>query len=491
MSAHRPGLSRPLSLVLSLVAAACGTSTASIGIDDPSPDTVGSAELTSSTNSTCAATTVRATYALGGHILVPWGVMQGYVLVKDESIVGLVATRDAIPCGAAIVDTDGVIAPGLIDLHNHVAYNFLGPWTAPRPYSNRNQWQNDPAYAAAVKAPYNAVKNAGHLCQAQKYGELRALMSGTTTIQGSIGYTCQNGWVRNVESYVFCQDKIRQNVLPVTGLTAADATKLIAQFDAGTTKAYLIHLAEGVDDASRAEFDHLRTLGLLRKEVVGIHATALTPAQLTEMGQAQMKIVWSPQSNLALYGSTTNVPAALAAGVKVALAPDWTVSGTNSLLAELKVADRINREQWGGLLTDTQLLEMATTVPAEIAGLSEKIGRVLPGHAADLVVVKRNGKEPRRALIEAEQTDVVLTVVGGQAMYGEVAMLGTLGVTGFDGVTVCGQDRGVLVRDATVTNGGAETLADVVTTLTNDGAPLWPLSGTCPAPVVQAPATNP
>ncbi len=483
MCSPRNGL-WPLSLVLSF-AAACGTNTATIGIDDPSPDTVGSSELTSSTSKTCAPNTVRATYALGGTVLVPWGSMQGYVLVKDESVVGLVATRDAVPCGAAVVETDGVIAPGLIDLHNHVAYNFMGPWTPPRAYANRNQWQNDPAYAAAVKTPYNAVKNAGHLCQAQKYGELRALLGGTTTIQGSIGYACQNGWVRNVESYVFCQDKIRQNVLPIAGLTQADATSLIAQFDAGTTKAYLVHLAEGVDDASRAEFDHLRTLGLVRKEVVGIHATALTTAQLTEMGQAGMKIVWSPQSNLGLYGATTNVPEALAAGVKVALAPDWTLSGTNNLLAELKVADRINQTQWSGLLTDAQLIEMATTTPAEIAGLGEKIGKVLPGFAADLVVVKKNGKTAHRAIIDAQQSDVLLTIVGGQAMYGDTTMLGTLGVTGFDTVQVCGQDRGVLVRDATVANGGAESLGDLVTTLTNDGVTPYPLAGACPAAPVQ------
>lgn len=480
MSSSKLGL-LPVSLVLSLALAACGNSQATIGIDDPSQDSAESA-VTSSTGSTCPATQLRATYALGGTILVPWGTMQGYVLVKDESVVGLVSSRDAVPCGATVVDTGGVIAPGLVDLHNHVAYNFMGPWTAPKLYTNRNQWQNDSAYAAAVKTPYNAVKNAGHLCQAQKWGELRALMGGTTTIQGSIGYSCQNGWVRNVESYVFCHDNIRQNVLPVNSITAADAAKLIAQFDAGTTKAYLIHLAEGTDDASRAEFDYLRTIGLVRKEVVGIHATALTTAQLTEMGQAGMKIVWSPQSNLGLYGQTTNVPAALAAGVKVALAPDWTLSGTNNLLAELKVADRINKEQWKGLLTDEQLVAMATSTPAEIAGLGEKIGRIAPGFAADLVVVKANGKAPLRALIEAQQADVLLTVVGGQAMYGDTTMLGTLGVTGFDSVPVCGETRGLLVRDATVTNGGSESLADITATLTADGVTPWKLDGACPAP---------
>ncbi len=479
MTSRKSGL-RPVSLVLSLALAACGASQATVGIDDPPGDGAAASSITSSTGSTCPATQLRATYALGGTVLAPWGPMQGYVLVKDEAIVGLVSSRDAVPCGATVVDTGGVISPGLVDLHNHVAYDFMGPWAPPHLYSNRYQWQNDASYAAAVKTPYNAVKNAGHLCQAQKFGELRALMGGTTTIQGSIGYSCQNGWVRNVESYVFCQDAIRQNVLPVTGLTATDAAKLIAQFDAGTTKAYLVHLAEGTDDASRAELDHLRALGLVRKEVVAIHGTALTPAQLAEMGQAGMKLVWSPQSNLGLYGATTNVPAALAAGVKVALAPDWTLSGTNNLLAELKVADRINKEQWGGLLSDAQLVAMATTTPAEIASLGEKVGRIAPGFAADLVVVRANGKAPLRALIEAQQADVLLTVVAGQPMYGEPSTLSTLGVTGFDTLSVCGQPRGLLVRDGTVASGGAETLADVTNALLSDGVTPWPLGGQCP-----------
>ena len=472
-----------VSVVLSLmvVAAGCGTSDATLTIDDPSSRGDDTHRLTSSTSSTCPATQLRATYALGGTVILPWGTMNGYVLVKDESIVGLVATRDAVPCGATIVDTGGVIAPGLVDLHNHVAYNFIAPWAAPKLYTNRYQWADDAAYGTSVKTPYNAVKNAGHLCQAQKYGELRALMGGTTTIQGSIGYTCQNGWVRNVESYVFCRDHIRQNVLPVKSITTLDAQRLIAQFDAGTTKAYLVHLAEGVDDSSRAELDTLRTLGLLRKEVVAIHGTALDAAQLGEMGQAGMKLVWSPSSNLALYGATTDIPTALRSGLKVAISPDWTPSGSNHLLGELKAADRVNRERFGGLLSDQQLFEMATSIPAEIVGLQDKIGRIAPGLAADLVVVRANGRAPLRAVIEAGQSDVLLTVIGGQAMYGDTALLGSLGVTGFETLAVCGEARGLLVRDSTVTRGGTETLADVTNKLVGDGVTPWPLEGSCAA----------
>lgn len=467
-----------LSSLLLSAFAACGNNL--VTLESTEPDGELGASVTSTTSGVCPPTALRAAYALGGTVLTPWGALDGYVLIKDESVVGLVSSREAVPCGAKVIDTGGVIAPGLVDLHNHVAYDFLPPWQAPKLYQNRNQWQSDHAYSAAVKAPYNAVKNAGRLCQAQKYGELRALMGGTTTIQGSIGAACQNGWVRNVEANNFCQDHVRQNVLPVTAITKAEADALIRQFESKQTTSYLVHLAEGIDDGSRHELDALKAVGLLRKEVVAIHGTALTPAQLAELGEAGMKLVWSPRSNEALYGRTTDVPAALSAGVAVALAPDWTVSGSTNLLGELKVAARINRERWGGLLTDAQLVAMATSVPADIVGMGNRIGRVAPGFAADLLVVRPSPVSAHRAVIDAQPADVLLTIVAGQPLYGDPSLLTALGVSDFEAVDACGQQRGLLVKDASVPQ-GLETLSQLTASLEQlSGAAPYPLSGSCP-----------
>jgi cytosine/adenosine deaminase-related metal-dependent hydrolase len=49
-------------------------------------------------------------------------------------------------------------------------------------------------------------------------------------------------------------------------------------------------------------------------------------------------LFWSPRSNLELYGATANIGAALDAGVEIALAPDWAVTGSSNILNELKVA---------------------------------------------------------------------------------------------------------------------------------------------------------
>ena len=50
--------------------------------------------------------------------------------------------------------------------------------------------------------------------------------------------------------------------------------------------------------------------------------------------------MWSPFSNLWLYGDTTDVSSARRHGLRVCLGSDWTPSGTRNLLGELKVATR-------------------------------------------------------------------------------------------------------------------------------------------------------
>ncbi len=411
------------------------------------------------------------TYALHGTALLPDGPETAYVVVSAEHITGVVTDVADVPSDAKIIETGGVIAPGLIDLHNHVAYDFIPFWNSGRRWSDRYQWARASAYSAAVKAPYNAVKKAHHMCEAVKYGEFRALAGGTTTIQGSADLTCTRSWVRNVEFKNFCKDEIRQDVLPVTALKQSDADALNAQFANGKTKAFFIHLAEGTDDSSRAEFDYLEQIGLVKPQVVAIHATALDAPRLAKMGQAGMKIVWSPLSNLALYGQTTDIPTALADGITVSIAPDWSPSGSANVLAELKVADRVNRERFAGLITDRQLVNMVTINPAKTVAMDDKIGSIRKGLFADLVVVRGDVTHPYRALIDAGPADVMLTTVSGQAFYGAPDLVAAIGDDrAYTTVDACGEAKSLADTETTLPiSGGSETLADIQQDFVNDG----------------------
>jgi 5-methylthioadenosine/S-adenosylhomocysteine deaminase len=45
------------------------------------------------------------------------------------------------PSDAPIVETDGVILPGLIDLHGHPDFNVFAAWEPPKLYANRYRWR--------------------------------------------------------------------------------------------------------------------------------------------------------------------------------------------------------------------------------------------------------------------------------------------------------------------------------------------------------------
>src|SRR5262245_9219846 len=92
--------------------------------------------------------------------------LRGTVVVKADEVVqdGTVTTQGQKIAGvvpAAASDPtrpiDGVIFPGLIDLHNHLTWNVLPNWQPPQKYTNRYAWQDAPEYALNLSGPYAAL----------------------------------------------------------------------------------------------------------------------------------------------------------------------------------------------------------------------------------------------------------------------------------------------------------------------------------------------
>ena len=91
----------------------------------------------------------------------------------------------------------------------------------------------------------------------------------------------------------------------------------------------------------------------MHPNLIGIHSTALGADQYEDWASAGPgAVVWSPFSNIWLYGDTTDVLAARRLGHLVCLGSDWGPSGTKNLLGELKVAALWNDEALAGALDD-------------------------------------------------------------------------------------------------------------------------------------------
>ena len=157
--------------------------------------------------------------------------------------------------------------------------------------------------------------------------------------------------------------------LPSGSRGLPELQSILGGIAAGTVNAFYIHLAEGRRDNERSteEFGQLVELNALTNRTVVIHGSALTKEQLGDMKDAGAKLVWSPQSNLRLYGETTRAADALELDLPVGLGADWLPSGSTSLLAELKVARRELIDQ-GASPSPKKLVDMVTRDAASGAG---------------------------------------------------------------------------------------------------------------------------
>jgi cytosine/adenosine deaminase-related metal-dependent hydrolase len=336
----------------------------------------------------------------------------GRILVRDGSIVAVWrgATPSGVSTSGARVVRAGLIYPGLINLHDHSSYDVLPAWRPPAAYDYRYEWSvGSPAtFERFVRNPHDVLDALGLGGAVLRYDAARAALSGET---GSVE----------------ADDRIASWVPSIASLP--DAAALRQRIAAGLVSAWVVHLAEGVRDrdrrsgdtfSSRAELDTLATLGLLGPATVVVHGTALEPADFAVMAAAGAKLVWSPLSNLRLYGHTTDVKAALAAGVAVSLGTDWTPSGSPTLLDELKVASGVVRD-------DRLLVDMVTRNPAAALHWDDR-GSLEPGKRADVLLLRARPGSPYRALIGATQRDVRLVLAGGRPVAGDVDAMGAAGV---------------------------------------------------------------
>ncbi len=399
----------------------------------------------------------------------------GNVMIRDGKITGVWASNSNPPAGVdfsdvPIVETEGTIYPGLIDLHNHVHYNHIPLWdfnvhlsdsqkSEEGGYTNRYQWGNNYDYGPSITWMKTNIQSSYRWDMASeqmKYAEVQAVSGGVTAMQGSPSSGTQ-AWdsilSRNVELYNFGQDGI--STCAVCGAADDDYTgsHLISQSEAGTLNAWFVHLSEGVDQTSKNEFDSLWNKGLILDETVVIHGTALDSSQFSQMASVGSDLVWSPLSNLLLYGDTTDVVAADQAGVKISISPDWGPSGSKNNLHELKVADMWNTNNLGGHFSNYELVEMVTSNPADTTGWAQFVGRVKADLYADLVVIDTFHDDPYRNLIEAIDADVALTIVQGKAVFGDIDLMQQLQGDDWEYVNGSGFQKAVDVTSMTEVDG--------------------------------------
>lgn len=210
---------------------------------------------------------------LRGWVITPDQGFAGEVLIEGNLLTCVAQSCAGEPGAAAasVVDTHGIIMPGMIDTHNHILFDIFDEedWSPTQAYDNHNQWTNESRYIAMLDAKQYLNGESGSPvnvnCEMNKYGELKALVAGTTAVAGAANphnKICYRTVARTIDQTAnglcgtippqSCEDRVQVNsIFP----SSSSANGVCANFADGDTEAYFVHVGEGVDDVARFELE--------------------------------------------------------------------------------------------------------------------------------------------------------------------------------------------------------------------------------------------
>lgn len=164
-----------------------------------------------------------------------------------------------------------------------------------------------------------------------------------------------------------------------------------------------LHLHETEDEVQRSVAEHgvrplerMQRLGILGPGLIAVHAVHLEPREIELMGSHACSVAHCPSSNLKLASGFAPVEALRRAGVNIALGTDGAASNNRlDLLQEMRTAALLAKAvaRDAEALPAHAALRAATLGGAQALGLSDSIGSIAPGKAADLTAVALRGPE--------------------------------------------------------------------------------------------------
>ncbi len=406
----------------------------------------------------CAVTPGGGARLFRGRVLTPEGALDGGEVLIDAA--GAIACVDCscaehpAAAGATVVTCpDGAVSPGLINAHDHLTYTFNAPgdWGDER-YEHRNDWR-------LGARGHTEIEYEGRASDEQMiWGELRQVLGGTTSLSGAGSV---EGFLRNLDRGAdlegLLDESVRLDVFPLgsSGFRTRDCSYSELP-DEGVlgANAWSPHVAEGIDPEARNEFLCLSSedrggVDVTESNGAFIHGIPLRAIDGAELAANGTAVVWSPRTNIALYGHTAPVTMLAAQGVRIALGTDWTLSGSVNLLRELQCASELNA-LYGGYFSNQDLWAMATYQSAAAMGVDAATGSLRPGLAGDLAIFDGRGvDDPYGAVVGAHPGDVMLVLRGRDVLYGDASVVETLSPGCEQMGDVCGVSKRVCAQRET------------------------------------------
>jgi imidazolonepropionase-like amidohydrolase len=337
------------------------------------------------------------------------------VVVEGDRIVSVGSGTSAVPAGAQVVDLRRFTGlPGLIDLHTHITYYWdQKPGTRPRGQRRLPAVTVYLAQANAKRTLETGVTtvrdlNAGNdMDLAMRDLIAMGAMPGPRIFASGPGLSARQGQPPDPDNMrKIVEERVKSGVdwikvfgsrgsfenVETTQTVTFEEMKAVVDTAHAAGKKVAIHSygASGVRDAVKAGADSVE------------HGADVEDATFAEM--KQRGTVWVPTVDHNRYYVDAQGEFGFAAGSDVAL-KDYIERNLESVRRAVKAGVRIgmgsdavytmfgqNTRELGWLvkagMTPVQALGAATTIPAALLGVDDRLGRVAPRYLADLVAVE-------------------------------------------------------------------------------------------------------
>lgn len=314
-----------------------------------------------------------------------------------HSIKGRIAT---VPDREAhVLDLSGyTVLPGLINAHDHLEFALfpnLGRSRGQKPFSNAPEWANEIHLTHSdTIAKHRQVPLETRLW----FGVIRNLLAGVTTV-------CHHNPIHPQLSRFNLPVHIARGI--GWGHSLSFEPDLASRFnDSSASRPFILHAAEGIDEASRDELHQLDGQNLLTSRTVLVHGLALSEDDIGLLNERGCGLIFCPTSNHFLFEESPSNDL-IHSTQRAALASDSPITAAGDLLDEIAYLHLQG-------LDAASLYTLVTTGPANILHLREGQGTLAPGTVADLIVVRSSHSTPAEVLAHLTIAQIELVIARGE-----------------------------------------------------------------------------
>jgi 5-methylthioadenosine/S-adenosylhomocysteine deaminase len=352
------------------------------------------------------------------------------VIIQDDILLDILPQQQAnkyTPSNIIHLN-DHALAPGFVNAHTHAAMSLLKGLSDDLPL---DEWLNEHIWPAETELADAAfVRDGSELAIAEMikggttcFNDMYFFIDQTALAAEQVGIRACLGipiidfptrWAKDLDEYISkglaVHERFNGNELisftfaPHAPYTVCDESLKTLQpimDELGLPMHIHAHetnleVEQSIAEHGASPIERLNKLGLLNPDLMAVHMTALSDADIQLIIEHRVNIIHCPESNLKLASGFCPISKLLQLGINVAIGTDGSASNNDiDMLGETRTAALLAKgvAKKADALPAHQALRMATLNGAKALGMDHKIGSLEIGKQADLFAINLNHLE--------------------------------------------------------------------------------------------------